>query len=239
MKTLVAVAVAAFAASTFGQSMMMGRKMPEKALKATGGWAVKPGSQQGEIAYVNCQSAAKKEWLQESIDGFVKATRFNITLKDGTFDFKSPKVVGNLSLFFVDDPTLPMSLIAPEAKWAVVNVAPLKSDKEPFFKARVKKQASRTMAILCGGYKSNYPGNLTDAITKVEELDTHTNDALPVDVLGRFTPYLAAFGVTPAIMTTYANACRQGWAAQPTNDLQRGVWNKVHETPSKPIKIEP
>lgn len=235
MKKLIVVVTAAVAASAFAQLL---RPMPEKLMKATGGRIVQPGTQKGEIAYVNCQSAAKKEWLQESVDKFLKMSRLNVTLKEGKFELKNPTIVGNLSVFIVDDPSLPMTLIAPEARWGLVNVAPLKTDKEAFFKARVKKQLSRVMAMLCGGYKSNYPGNLTDAIVKVEELDTHMDDALPVDVLGRFLPYLAPYGVSPAVITTYRNACHQGWAPQPTNDYQKAVWDEIHAIPDKPIEIK-
>ena len=236
-KLVAAVSIAALAASTFGQGLM-NRPMNEKMLKATGGWVIKPGTQKGEIAYVNCQASAKKEWIQESIATFAKMTKLNLTLKEGKFDLKSPAVQGNLSIFIVEDADLPMSLIAPEAKWGLVNVAKLKSDKEPYFKARVKKELSRVAAMVCGGYKSSYPGNLTDSIVKVEDLDTRMNDALPVDVLGRFPAYLEPYGVTPAQVTTYRNACKQGWAATPTNDFQKAIWEEVNAIPDKPITIK-
>ena len=38
--------------------------------------------------------------------------------------------------------------------------------------------------------------------------------------------------------TTYAAACRMGWAPPPTNDIQRVIWDKVHAVPAKPMKIE-
>jgi hypothetical protein len=45
-------------------------------------------------------------------------------------------------------------------------------------------------------------------------------------------------GVTPTLVAHYRQACKQGWAPAPTNDVQRAIWNKVHELPSDPIKIK-
>ena len=235
-KLIVFFSLVAIAATTFGQTMT--RPMSEKRLKATGGWVIKPGTQKGELAYVNCQSSAKKEWILESMTSFFKMTRLNLKLKDGKFDIKSPAVQGNLSIFIVEDADLPMSLIAPEARWALVNVARLKSEKEPFFKARVKKELSRVGAMLCGGYKSSYPGNLTEPVLKAEDLDVRTTDALPVDVLGRFPSYLETYGLAPGMMLTYRNACEEGWAAAPTNDYQKAIWEEINAIPDKPITIK-
>ena len=234
-KLVVASTVAIVAVSAFAQLM---RPMSDKLLKATGGRIVQPNTQKGEIAYVNCQSAAKREWLQESVDNFLRMTQLNVTLKDGKFDLRNPVIVGNLSIFIVDEADYPISLIAPEARWGMVNVAKLKTDQENFFRARVKKEISRVFAMLCGGYKSSYPGNLTDAIVKVEELDTHMNDSLPVDVLGRFQLYLEPYGIRPATISTYRNACLQGWAPAPTNEYQKAIWDKVHELPKNPMQIK-
>jgi len=33
-------------------------------------------------------------------------------------------------------------------------------------------------------------------------------------------------------------ACQEGWAPAPTNDIQKAIWNEVRQLPAKPIKIE-
>ena len=143
-----------------------------------------------------------------------------------------------LTLFVIDDPTMPNVLVAPENRWAAVNVAPLKSDKEPFFRARVLKELTRGFAMLCGASDSQFPGALTSAITKVEDLDHHADYRLPVDLFARFKKYMKPFGVTPGNIETYETACCQGWAPAPTNDVQKAIWDKVHEPPKTPMKIE-
>lgn len=207
-------------------------------IQREGGLVLEPNTQKGEIAYVNCQSSAKDEWIEESAKYFRRESKFNISVSKGTFDLKSPKIVGDVTLFIIDDASMPTLLSAPENRWAMVNVAPLKSDKEPFFRARVLKELTRGFAMLCGASDSQFPGALTTAITKVEDLDHHTDHRLPVDLFARFKKYMRAYGVTPGNIETYETACCQGWAPTPTNDLQKAIWDKVHEPPKTPMKIE-
>lgn len=209
----------------------------------TGGQIVKPGSQQGEIVYLNCQKKADIAWLRFSADYFREKTKFNITVKDGgTFDIKNPKVDGNATLFVIDDPALPPVLVAPENAWAMVNVAGLtkgNGEKPQFFEARVKKELTRGFAFLCGASNSQYPCCLVGGLKDAEELDTFADQRLQVDVMARFPTYMKTYGVTPAFVTIYRKAVEQGWAPQPTNEYQKAIWDKVHALPTKPIKIEP
>lgn len=210
----------------------------ERIMAITGGRLVKPGTQRGEVAVVDCQKSADRAWIEESVAYFEKCSRFNVTLSQGEFDVMKPQVRGSLSLFVVDDAGLPTMLAAPDDRWALVNVAKLRSDKQPFFKARVQKELSRAFAILCGAFATTFPQALPGAVAKVEDLDAFVDPSLPMDVLSRLPAYAKAFGVTPAVITTYRNACQQGWAPAPTNEYQKAIWDKVHATPVKPMKIE-
>jgi len=208
--------------------------------KRTGGRIVKPGTQQGEVVYANCQSRIPVDWIEESVAYFTKETRFKISIKNNSsFDLKSPKIEGNATLFIIDDDALPTILVAPENRWAFVNIAPMAKEQRPaFFEARVKKELSRGFAYLCGAANSQYPQALTRGIVNHRDLDKNVDLGLPVDVLQRFRTYMEPLGVRPAIMSTYLKACREGWAPQPTNDTQRVIWNQVHAVPDKPITIE-
>ena len=210
----------------------------ERMMKITGGRVVKPGTQRGEIACVDCQKSAQRAWLEESVAYFAKCSRFKVTLSEGAFDVLKPQVRGSLSIFVVDDANLPALLAAPDDRWALVNVARLRSDKEPFFKARVQKELSRAFSILCGAFTSTFPQSLPGAIARAEDLDAYVDPSIPMDVISRFPKYARAFGVTPAVVTSYRNACKQGWAPAPTNDVQKAIWNEMRQIPTKPIKIE-
>ena len=251
MKTLVCcafalVTVAGFCeeAATANNDMTPEQRHAEavqRRYRRSGGTVVKPGSLSGQIVYVNCQKRADQKFLAESVDYFKKETKLDIVIKDGSFDLLSPKVQGSLSLFVVDDAALPPLLFAPESRWAMVNVNPLASgrgEKAAFFEARVKKQLTRGFALLCGASNSQFPGNVVGGVAKVEDLDTYPMHQLPVDVLARFHPYLKAFAVTPAYVTTYRQACKEGWAAQPTNEVEKAIWDEIHELPKNPLKLE-
>ena len=208
-------------------------------MKITGGRVVKPGTQRGEIACVNCQKSASAAWLGESVAYFAKCSRFKVTLSDGEFDMMNPRTRGSLSLFVVESPSLPALLAAPDDRWALVNVAKLKSEKEAFFKARVQKELSRAFSILCGAFASSFAQSLPGAVAKAEDLDRYVDPSIPMDIIARFPAYARAFGVTPAVITSYRNACKQGWAPAPTNDVQKAIWDEMHALPSEPIRIKP
>ena len=155
-------------------------------IKSEGGLVLEPNTQKGEIVYVDCQSSADAAWILENAEYFRKETKFKIKVTKGTFDIKKPEIIGDMTLFIVNDLTMPILLVAPENRWAMVNVAPLKSNKEPYFKARVLKELTRGFALLCGASESQFPGALTSAITKTKDLDRFTDYRLPVDLFARF-----------------------------------------------------
>ena len=231
---VVVFSVAAIGLSAFAAQLPMSEEM----LKVTGGRLEKPGSQKGAITFVYCQSSAERAWIEEVAKHFVAETNFKIDVAEGKFDIKAPAIVGEASVFIVEDPELPMSLVAPESRWAVMNVDKLKSEKRPFYEARVKKELTRVFAMLCGATDSSYNGALTGPVTKVKDLDRHVDYKLPVDVISRFQKYMPAFGVTPAKLVTYRSACKQGWAPAPTNDYQKAVWEEYHTLPTKGLEIK-
>lgn len=219
-------------------------KLQAALYKRNGGNLKLPGSQQGVIFYVNCQKRAPVEWLSQNAEVFATNAKIAIEVADGTFEFPSPKIQGNASLFVIDDENLPSLLSAPESRWAMVNVAPLAKGagaKPQFFAARVQKELTRGFSLLAGTQTSNYPNSLLGCVTKPEDLDLFEDCRLPVDILGRFAPYLEGYGVKPYVLSTYKKACQEGWAPAPTNDVQQAIWDKVQADkergPSNPIKI--
>ena len=217
-------------------------KLQAAIYKRTGGKLKVPGTQQGTLTYVNAQKKAPVEWLQQNAEVFAKNAKVDIQVKEGAFSFPSPTIVGNATLFVIDDESMPSILHAPEQKWCMVNVAPLAKgagEKKAFFAARVQKQLTRGFSLLAGSQDSNYPESLLGCITSPEGLDKHVDCRLPVDIMARFPPYLAGYGVKPYVLSTYKKACEEGWAPQPTNDVQKAIWEKVHAMPTEPIKIKP
>lgn len=197
-----------------------------------------PGTQRGTITIINAQSRASNEWIESVVGYLNREMRFNVVLEQGEFNATNPAVKGKMSIYVIDDESLPRSIIAPDDRWAYCNVAKVYSDKEAFFRARVKKTLSRTFAMLCGGMSSSYSISLVGPMPKVSDLDVIPSEQIPVDVTIRMLPYMEKFGVMPAILKPYKTAVQEGWAPAPTNDVQQAIWDKVHALPTEPIKIK-
>jgi hypothetical protein len=239
--TTLGLVLVATAADGNGRLSTIERKAKLDAVvnQRVGGFIERPGTAKGSITYVNCQQKAPRAWINESIAYFAELTKFKITYSEGAFDLKSPKVEGNATIFIIDDEALPPLLVAPESRWALVNIAPIAEEQRPvFFEQRTKKELSRAFAYLCGATGSRYERSLTRGITSQAELDKNPDYELPMDVVQRFWDYMKPMGVQPVQRSTYLKACQEGWAPQPTNDVQKAVWEKVHAIPDKPLTIE-
>ena len=216
-------------------------KLREVFYQYEGGHVGKPGTKAGAIVYINAQKRAAEEVIREQMSEINRRLNYDMKLIEGSFTFPSPELKGEANLFIVDDPALPSLLAAPENRWVLVNVAGLAAgagEKPQFFKARVKKELTRGFCLLAGAQDSGFKMSLTGCKTRPEQLDTHADCRLPVDVVKRFAPYLEGYGIRPEKRVSYRKACEEGWAPPPTNDVQRAIWKDVHTIPDKPITIE-
>lgn len=239
-KTLLTVVFLAAAGVAFAAAEKKAKLTPEERAArraaaereeylATGGELKQPGTQQGEIYYVNCQKRADAQWIADSAAAFEKVLHVGVVVTNGIFRIVKTQPVGSASLFVVDDPNLPTSLSAPEDKWAMVNVAKLYDARLPFFRARVKKEIARAFAQLCGALSSQFKGSLMGPVVRPADLDQFEDDRLPIDVIARFPRYLEAYGVKPYRLATYDVAVQEGWAPAPTNDVQKAVKERVEK----------
>ena len=213
-------------------------KVREGQMKRFGGMIQDTRGQKGKVVVVNAQTAAEESWISSVLKGVAGQMKVTSSIEKGSFDLMKPTCAGEATLFVVDNPMLPMSLLAPESKWAMVNVAPLKTDKAKFFEMRVRKEVSRALAYLLGAGNSQYELSLMGCVTNAEGLDRFVDDKLPIDVLSRLPKYAEGYGITPFKMAKYSDAVSEGWAPQPTNEYQKAIWDQVHTLPTDPIKIK-
>ena len=207
----------------------------------TGGQIKKIPRNSKEVYYINAQSRVSGNVLEAARTKMEEFLRTPIGMKSGFFDFANPKIEGELSLYVIDDDKLPMSLIAPEGRWAFVNVARLvdgRGAKRQFLEARIRKEMARIGCMLLGGIGSTYKSNLLSFMPDAEALDKFEDEVLPVDGMMRCSTYLNSIGVKPWRMVSYRRACKEGWAPAPTNEVQQAIWDKVHAVPKAPMKIE-
>ena len=209
-----------------------------------GGLLRRPGTPAGRIAVINAQKAvpveefkatyAKNASRVKGVDHWAEAEGVGVD----TAAAEKRKLNAQIAVFIVDSKTLPMSLIALEECWAIMNVRPLVEGADKTLAAhRAKNEFARVLGILCGGASSQFPSAIMNGVSKPSDLNGCT-DELPVDVTAKIPQYLEKRGVRGERLTSYQKACREGWAPAPTNDVQRVIWDKEHAVPANPIKIE-
>lgn len=200
------------------------RKNDAEEYRYTGGYVKRPNTQKGRVVYVNCQKRVSDHVLKANAALMERELNFSIEVENGSFDLKAPKVIGEASLFVIDDPTLPTLLSAPEDKWAVVNVARLVGEGENAdLELRAGKELSRGFALLGGAFQSQFERTLTGCITDPKQLDKFPDVRLPFDSLRHIEKYLPGYGLAPYERVAYCDAVAEGWAPAPKDDVQRRV----------------
>lgn len=212
--------------------------------RKTGGYVIKKGTFCGKIVLLDTQNKVDFSNIQQLASQLANVTECNIIAAQGSE--KDPvaglNAYGANAIVVIVDNTSPTMLVAPEERWATVNVANLVGDlpsekaKSKFLPSRCRKEVLRAFSLLCGGGSSQFPGNSMNC-ANVRELDFAV-ESIPVDMISNYQQYLKKIGVTQKEYITYRRACKEGWAPAPTNDVQKTIWDKVHAAPKAPMKIE-
>lgn len=226
------------------------RMTPEKLaaiVAKSGGFVIKPGTGVGKILIRNEQNRVPLASLEAPVEYLRKYTKLPIEMKSVSptktkITRREVRAVNaNFLIVIKDDPSdeSPL-LVSPDCAWAVVNVAALAADnpKNCVLESRTRKELSRGFAFLCGGVNTRYSRTPVNACGSLHDLDVIDMDEVPADLIGRFKTYVSGYGVIPYHKTTYKAACKHGWAPAPTNDVQRAIWNDIHQLPTSPIKIK-
>lgn len=143
------------------------------------------------------------------------------------------------ALLIVSDENLPTILSAPEQAWAILNVAKLNEDLVPqkVYNMRIKKELNRAVATAFGVGMSMAPPSLMDPVYSKVDLDAMMMTELEPEALAKIQTAAKLRGVVPVRRTTYKQAVIEGWAPAPTNDVQKKIWNQVHELPTNPLPL--
>lgn len=135
----------------------------------------------------------------------------------------------------------PTLLVAPEDLWATVNVSNLAADKPSaeVLRSRIIKELWRALAYALGGGNSPQPPCVMRPICKPSDLDREKCQTLSPGPLMAISKTAKELGFARGGYVTYKTAVVEGWAAQPTNAVQKAIWDEIHSVPTKPITIEP
>ena len=140
-----------------------------------------------------------------------------------------------------DSKSAPSLLVAPESAWAGVNVAALATDSPTadVLRTRVQKEVMRAYLYAAGVGNSEVQPCLMRHIKSAKDLDKCSVMQPGPSAVGPVMNTASHLGIFERTFMTYKEACEQGWASAPTNDVQKAIWEKVHAMPTEPIKIKP
>lgn len=155
--------------------------------------------------------------VADKIGGF---TMINIGVEKGSWTFATAAdslkaTKSTAAVFVVKDKTLPISLVALEARWGVVNAEGMNTQQ-------VEKASLRVAAQLLGAASSRYPVSVMRPVFTLGDLDS-AGDVLTVDTLMAIMPNLEANGFTSRREMTYREACEEGVAPAPKTDLEKKI----------------
>ena len=204
-----------------------------------GGHVINMATMKGSFVFVNAQKKVAAEPLADTAksmaDFFMSDFRLVESKSSVTFANAAEAIKRTGAIYgvvIVDIPTLPALITVPDGKWALVNVAAIDGDDARLVR-RAKLEMWRALGYLCA---SNFDGCMMQPVQSMEQLDA-LPDALSQEALYRIPRHLEKCGITPYTRATYKRACEEGWAHQPTNDVEKAIWEKVHTPPTKPLKI--
>ena len=134
---------------------------------------------QGTIALLNAQTAYDTTTLKAAVAALAESLKTPISCFDGAaFRLADAEKIRqqakvDQAIFLVDDPVLPITLCAPEARWALVNLASLKADSPNAEKLdkRVVKSFVRAFVTLNGGAMTKFTTSVLRPVSSVKDLD--------------------------------------------------------------------
>lgn len=134
---------------------------------------------------------------------------------------------------------LPALSVYPEERVGIVNADKLKGGDDPSApEMRVSKEAWRAIGFVGGLGFSPAENDIMQPIYTIKELDANRYPFIQPMNMARMQGMWKRFGVKKERRIPYRVAVQEGWAAQPTNDYQKAIWDEVRALPEKPMKIE-
>lgn len=208
----------------------------------SGGFVTKAGKGRFAIVSINrAYSIASIQRKAASLGGQFKFP-MEATEYEGQIDIlKMSSLKNDLGLtaviFIINDETIPISLVAIEERWAVVNATRIVDASKPqsINDKRLNFEISRVAKALFSTVETAR-GKM--AVSNGQDLDALSSDPIDSNSLVTIARGLPSYGLIAPKTVPYYRACREGWAPPPTNDVQRTIWNQVHQIPDKPVTIE-
>lgn len=233
--TTVLMAVATFAAETATPKAPLTPEQKAESqrrfMETTGGFVEKPGT--GKVVIVNCQKKFPRALVEQCVEELRESAQVTVELMEGEYKAYTRPEGCEMALYVADDAALPMSLVAVESGWGMVNAAPLGDSEKLFI-----REFNRAAALTLGAGVSKFTTSIMQPVTKPGDLAKIAGTRIPMDIVGAMRYNLRGHGVCQKQRAIYRQAIAQGWAPAPTNDAQRVIWEQMHAKPTEPMTIK-
>ena len=211
-------------------------------LRRQGGFVTRPNSGSGKVVFVNAQKRFSDAPLKTLAEKLRRKWRvdFEVSASEpvGLGGAKSvrEKFAAASAVIVTDlDATAPALVVLPDARCSIINTAAFPADAT---EGLLRKEVARGFAACSGALTSQREPSIMRPFDNLKALDAQASDAVPVDVAMKAFTVLQDFGLKPHKTTTYRQACAEGWAPAPTNDVLKAIWDEVHTPPTAPLEIK-
>lgn len=197
----------------------------------------------GRIAVVDCDSGVNWASMEKALESFNKSFHVDVVRRKGSrFSVETAENAvalanANAVVFVGSRADYPMALAASEQRWSFINVAALEKGS-PNFENRCQKMLMRGIYRALGSDTSQAPNSCMSPVHSPKDLDDITDLGVAMDTYIAVNQSFESLGIVPVEYGTYREACEAGVAPMPTNEVQKAIWDKVHEMPTEPIKIK-
>lgn len=162
---------------------------------------------EGKVAVVNACDAPTNA-LDFALRKIANLMMFNYEIQKGEWKLAEAQkcfdaAKANVAIFVIKDKSLPISLVAMESKWGVVNA-------EGLDEKSLMRETMRVATVVLGGASSKYTASTMRPVFSKEDLANKTGDLITFDSIMAISPYLSVLGIKPYQMMTREDAIAEG-----------------------------
>lgn len=243
MKKLLIALVALCAVESFAAEQKPKRSreyIERRKLEHFGGYLYQP-VETTKISIVDETGKVNKGLLTILSTGMNQAIRYPVVLG------ADPKT--GLTIKLMECDKIGPLAVMPDSAEVFVNIKALSKDSpdQQKLNARISKEVWRGLIYVLGGGNTFTAQCVMKPVASLADLDAIPATMACPEAYMRIADGAAKFGLKAERRCTYRQACKEGWAPAPTNDIQRKVWERVQteksfeaqtKDPTKPIKIK-
>ena len=144
------------------------------------------------------------------------------------------------AIIVVESDKLTGLTVLPEERVVVINASKYREGADTFrHEERVLKEIWRGLGFVSGVGYAPHKNDVLQPVFTVRALDALEYQVMQPMNFQKIYTIMKEFGATRARHVPYRTAVNEGWAAAPTNDYQKAIWDQVHAMPTSPLKIKP